>query len=313
MPDRIHVSSELVDIEVVRLGPRVGPPVLLLPGLGANHRAYELRPEQSFAEYMTERERTPWALDFTVSWRREKQDAAALLHALEMALAELRRIEETELDDVDAVGHSLGGLLLLALLVDGVPLRRVVLMATGLDYRVGATRLRRLLGQATKLRPLAETRRPLPGVPLRKLAALGANLTGRGMLPFEGDQFHTGTTDPLTVQRFFREGVRDMTLPLLLDLAALYSEGGLSLGASELPLKEAVSGIEQPVLFVAARQDKVCVLGSVRDAAERIPGSQLLEVGAGAAGGAGYGHLDLLTATAARRDVFEPVGRFLDA
>ncbi len=313
MPDRIHVSSDHVDVEIFRLGPRVGFPVLLLPGLGANHRAYELRGEQSFAEYMTETGRTPWAVDFTVSWRTKGQDASALLHALEIALAELRRSEDVQLEDVDAVGHSLGGLLLLSLLVDGVPFRKVVAMATGLDHRLGAHPIRRLLGQATKLRGLSTTRRPLPGVPLRKLAALAANLTGRGLLPFEGDQFHTGATDAKTVQRFFREGVRDMTLPLLLDLAALYSEDGLRLGASAQPLKEAVSGIECPVLFVAAGQDKVCRAESVRDAAARVPGARLIEVGAGSGRAGGYGHVDLLMARAARADVFEPVGRFLDA
>ncbi len=311
MTDRIEVRSDFVDVEVMRLGPRLGPPIMLLPGLGANHRGYELRPERSFAEFMTEQGRTPWAVDFYVSWRAEGQDASALLHALEMALAELRRSEGVELEEVDAVGHSLGGLLLLALAVDGVPFRRIVALATGLDYRLGSPWFKKMLGLAARIRGLATTRRRVPGLPLRRLAAFGAGFTGRSMLPLEGDQFHPGTTEGATVRRFFREGVRDLSLPLLLDLASLYTDEGLRLGASERPLKEAVRGIDQPVLFVAARQDKVCTVESVRDAAERVPGATLLEVGAGQGRGNGYGHVDLLTAASALRDVYEPVATFL--
>lgn len=312
MTDRIEVRSDVVDVQLLRLGPRRGPPVLLSPGLGANHRYYELRAGLSFASFLSSRDRTPWAIDFDVSWRRDTEDASGLLRALEMALAELQREEGVALDEVDAVGHSLGGLLLLALAVDGLPLRRIVALATGLDYRLGSPWFKKLLGLTPRLKGLATTAR-LPGLPLKGIARIGSRLTGWKTLGVASDQFHPGATDMPTVRRFLREGVRDLSLPLLLDLASLYSDDGLRLGASGRPLKEAVGELRCPALFVAGRQDKVCTVESVRDAAGRVPGAELLEVGDGTRPGEGYGHVDLLTGRGALTEVFHPVATFLEA
>lgn len=308
--EEIHVEGKQVDVRLIRASPVVGEPVLLVPGLGANPLAFELHQERSLAATLHAHGRTPWLADFHVHWRSRDQDATALLHALEVALAELRRHTGLDLDHVDAIGHSLGGILLLALAVDGAPLRRLVTLASGLDYRLGRSPLPRALSLSPKgFAPLRLGARR-GGLPLRRLATALSPMMGRGVaLPVERDQFHPGATPGPIVRRMIAEGVRDMPLALLLDLADLFTEGGLRLGRTERPLKDAVAGIDVPVLMVAAQQDRQCPVAAVRDAAARIPGARLLEVGGD--GPRGYGHVDLMTATRAPVEVFAPILSFL--
>lgn len=315
--EEIHVEGRQVDVRLVRTAPIGGEPVVLVPGLGASPIVFELHEQRSLAATLHDHGRTPWLVDFHVHWRKRGQDAAALLHALEMALAELRRQTGYGLDHVDAIGHSLGGIMLLALAADGVPLRRLVTLASGLDYRLGRSPLPRALSLSPRgIGPLRIGARR-GGLPTRQLASLAAPVMGRGLsLPIQRDQFHPGSTPGPIIRRMMRQGVRDMPLALLLDLADLFTEGGLRLGRDERPLKQAVADLPQPVLMIAARQDTQCPLASVRDAAARVPGARLLVVGGeGTTGGpvaGGYGHVDLLTATLAPAEVFAPIVAFLD-
>lgn len=312
--DRIEVRGGPVGLLLRRLGPPGGAPVLLVPGLGATPAAFSLPAGGALADRLRAAGRCPWTADFSVSWRGKGQDLAALLHILEQGLAELRRQAGVDLEEVDAVGHSMGGILLLALAADGVPLRRIVTLGSGVDYRLGSSPLPRLLRLGPKR--LAPQRLPaLPGgLPLRGLARVGAGAFGRGLgLPVERDQFHPGSTDPATARAAVKAGTRDMPWALLLDLAALFSEEGVRVGRGPNPLRVRIGGIQQPVLMVAARQDRQCPLASVRAAVASLPRGRLLEVGGAGGPGEGYGHLDLLTGRNAPQQVFAPLCAFLQA
>lgn len=315
----IRIEGRGVSVRLRRVGPHSDQAVVLVPGLGANPLAFTLHPRRSLVSTLQAGGRSTWLADFHVHWRSPRQDAMALLHGLETALAELRRVQGTALDRVDAIGHSLGGILLLALAADEVPFRRIVTMASAVDFRLGRAPLPRALSLAPKgvgplaLGPIKAGARRLGGLPVQAIASAAAPLWGRGLdLPIERDQFHPGTTPGPVARRMMREGVRDMPLALLLDLADLFSRRGLSLGRHGRSLRDALLGIETPVLMVAARQDRQCPLESVRDAVGRLPRGELLEVGGEGGPGQGYGHVDLLTGTAADVEVFDPITRFLD-
>lgn len=310
--EEIHVVGEQVDVRLRRTAPTAGAPVVFVPGLAAGPECFDVHPTRSLLARVADAGRTPWLVDFHVHWRRTGQDAAALLHALEQALAELRRHTGLDLDRIDAIGHSLGGILLLALAADGVPLRRIVTLASALDFRDGRSPLPRLLTLAPKgLDPLRLSVRT-GGVPARRLAQVGAAAFGRGLpLPIELDQFHPGTTPGEVRREYVRRAVRDMPLALLLDLADLFTSGGLRLGPDDLPLRDAAHRIAQPVLLVAAVQDRQCPVRGVRAVAGDLPRSQLIEVGGDGAAGQGFGHVDVLTAPAAAGQVFDPVIAFL--
>ncbi len=307
--ETITVEGQDVDVTLTRIGPVQGRPTLLVPGLAATPAPFNLNERRPLTVALQDSGRSPWLADFEVSWRRPGQDAHALLHALEQALSELRRHTGADLDEVDAVGHSLGGILLLALAADGVPLRRVATMGTALDYRGGFGRLPDLLALAPDgLWARART----GGVPVSRLARFGAPLFGRSLTAsLQTSQFHPGSTPGPVVREMMRLGVRDLPFALLADLAALLTEGGLRLGRSGRPLRDAVSDLSLPVLMIAGRQDSQCPVTQVRDAVRRIPGARLLEVGQPGPG-RGYSHVDLMTATRAPDEIFAPLVAFLD-
>lgn len=244
-----------------------------------------------------------------MGWLRPGQCGSSLLDALSRALDELGRV--TGHPRPLAAGHSLGGILLLALAAEGQPLQAVLTLGTGLDHRQGHADLKHVF-RFVRLRGRIRGRSlPLVGFPVERPARLLAPAFGRGLdLPLELDQFHPGSTDGAVVRRFFREGVADLPVPLLLDLAGLFHARGLFLGDHDAPLKERVRALRLPLMLVAGRQDRQCPLGSVHDTWARVPGAQLLEVGE-AAHGRGYGHMDLLLGERAPDEVFAPCCRFL--
>jgi pimeloyl-ACP methyl ester carboxylesterase len=310
--ERIDISTDRMEVHLCRLGPEVGPPALLVPGLGASPLIFELQPDRPLTELLRAGGRTPWAVDFHVNWRRRGQDSSALVGAVEDAIVELAALTGHPIERTVGIGHSLGGMLLLALACDGVPFEKLVMLGTGLDLREGASNLTRAIGLAPIGRAMQLLRPRATGVPIRGVARLTAPLSGRRIAsPFERDQFFPGTTDGAVIRHFVREAVRDLSIPLLMDLAALFTEGGLHLG-TDAPLKEAVRSLDLPVLFVAARQDKQMPLAAVRDAADRVPGARLIEVGIDERG-RGYGHVDLLSGRDAAEEVLLPVVAFLDA
>jgi pimeloyl-ACP methyl ester carboxylesterase len=307
--DSIEVHSERVDVHLRRLGPVVGPPVLLVPGLGAAPEIFSMHPDRPLTTMLSEAGRTPWGIDFQMSWRRGSQDAGSLVHALEVALAELRREHDCLTEEVDAIGHSLGAMLLLAMAVDGATFRSLVVMASGVDFRQGSSTLRGV----TKLVPIGRLLARLGpgrrGIPVEGLARHTARIYGRRVrLSFELDQFHPGTTDGAVIRRFMATAVRDLSIPLLLELATLFTERGLHLGAVDRPLREAVRDLALPVLVIAGRQDRTCPVEASIDVAHRIPGAELILLGDE---GPGYGHLDLLSGHQAPAEVLRPVVDFI--
>jgi pimeloyl-ACP methyl ester carboxylesterase len=273
-------------------GPRT---VLYVPGLAAGAAPATLGAAGSLWAALQAGGHTPVLAAPQVSWRGRHQGFGAHVDALAALVGALG-------PSVDLIGHSMGGLLSLAVAARGAPVRRVITLGTGVDLHhhppVG------LGASARALSRLGAGLRGLPGgLPLGAAArSFAAQLPGHGG-PIVRAQFAPGSTPARVQEAFFRDGVVDLPFDLLADLAAALGPGGLQLDGR--PLADALAALPQPVLCVGATGDPQVPPGAVSDLAARLPRGALALVGGP------FAHMDLLTAPAVTAGLFPRLLAFL--
>ncbi len=308
----VRLTTRTVDIRLVPTGRQGGRPVVLVPGLAAGPMPFVVHPAASLADALQRQGLQPWTAEFGFSWRARGPGVACLVSALDAALDVLCQRCGVQREEILGVGHSLGGLLLLALQTGDRPLAGLATLATATGFQAGLTGIR-AHGSAVCASWVPRLRPALSGgVPSRSLARIAsARPAARAAGMLTGLQFHPGATEPSHQRAVLRQGVRDLPLRLLADLAELYRPEGLRLNGE--PLAVALESLTPPLLLVAAQQDRQCPPAAVRDTHRRARGSVLLEIGKECTPPPehGWGHLDLLTGARAPQTVFLPVARFL--
>jgi pimeloyl-ACP methyl ester carboxylesterase len=287
------------------------PAILLVPGLSAGPFGFTVGGGRSLVRVLTAAGRTVWTVELAYSLSgRTRQDFSAVVESVRRGIAHLR--EGTSSDaawSFDAIGHSLGGLVLLALAATGAPIRRLVTLSTALEYHTQSWSTLAPLARLGELEP--RRRSPGGGIPVELLSRLTAPLFGR-LVPmfFQEGNFHRGSTDGALIRSVVAGSMRDLPLPLLASIAGLVLPEGLMWGDPKQSLTEAAAKLTLPVLMIAGRQDRQCPLEGVRRAVQLIPEARLLEVGTDEAG-LGFGHYDVITGTRAAEVVFAPMLEFL--
>jgi len=295
-PDLIRrIRGAHTDVRMTFRGPEDGPQVLLVPGLGATRRIFEINDRQTLPDLLLERGFRVLAVEFRTHWRDRHQSLASLMEVLHAATADL--------GPLDLVGHSLGGMLALGLAAEGLPIQRIVTMGSGLDYRGGPSTFAPALGLIPFARRAGLTR----GLPVKRAARTLAALGGGPTLLGRRDQFHPGNTSLHSQRRAYGEAIGDIPLPLLLDLGGLFSDPGLLLPDGR-SLRDASAQLPQPVLAIGGRHDRQCPVAAVEHLADLVPDGRALIVGDDAVG---YGHIDMLTAAHAVHAVFATAADFL--
>ncbi|MCP4872693.1 MAG: alpha/beta hydrolase [Proteobacteria bacterium] len=287
--------------------------MLLVPGLSAGPFGFTVGGERSLVGALAAAGRSVWTVDLGYSVNSPtRQDFSAVVESVRRAIDVLDRRAEAGNDWApDAVGHSLGGHVMLALTAVGAPIRRLATIATALDYRKGGSAWTALSAPARLGKLEARRRSARGGIPVELLSTLTWPLFGRAVpMPFQENNFHRGATDGPRIREVVARSMRDIPLPLLASLAGLVLPEGLTWGDPKRSLTDAVADIEVPVLVVGGRQDRQCPVEAVRHAAATIPGARLLEVGEDRTG-LGFGHYDVVTGTRAPEQVFGPVVDFL--
>ncbi|KAJ8758538.1 hypothetical protein K2173_000259 [Erythroxylum novogranatense] len=214
-----------------------------------------------------------------------------------------------------AIGHSMGGILLYAMLsrcgYEGRPcgLAAVVTLASSLDYTSSNSRLKLLL-------PLADPAQALnvPVVPLGALLSAAYPLSSRppyvlswlNHLISAEDMMHPELLEKLVLNNF-------CTIPakLILQLTTAFKEGGLRDRSGKFFYKSHIHESNIPILALAGDKDLICPPAAVEDTVRLIPKHLVTYKVFGEPGGPHYAHYDLVGGRLAMEQIYPCIVQFL--
>ncbi|XP_065881238.1 uncharacterized protein [Euphorbia lathyris] len=214
-----------------------------------------------------------------------------------------------------AIGHSMGGILLYAMLsrcgCEGRDSRlaAVVTLASSLDYTSSNSRLKLLL-------PLADPAQALnvPVVPLGALLSAAYPLSSRppyvlswlNYLISAQDMMHPELLEKLVLNNF-------CTIPakLLLQLRTAFRDGGLCDRSGKFLYKDHLDKCNVPVLALAGDQDLICPPEAVEETVKLMPEHMVTYKVFGEPGGPHYAHYDLVGGRLAVEQVYPYIIEFL--
>ncbi|KFK41818.1 hypothetical protein AALP_AA2G175000 [Arabis alpina] len=215
-----------------------------------------------------------------------------------------------------AIGHSMGGILLYALLsrcgLKGTDsgLASVTTLAATLDYSCSGTLLKYLLpvkdpAQAMNLSALPIDTilamiHPLMCRPPYALSWLTTNISAPQMM------------DPEVIEKLVLKTLCTVPVKLLLQLATAMDHRGLRDRTGTFYYKDHISKTNVPILALAGDWDIVCPPDAVYDTVKMIPEHLATFKVVGSPGGPHYGHQDLISGRTARSEVYPLILRFLE-
>ena len=292
------------------------PPVLLVHGLGANHRNQDLHPDFSLARYLAARGRDVWLLTLRSglrprTWADRQRVRFGAMVENDLPIAVRGVLERTGSKAIDYVGFSMGGMLLYAAIGRSVPvesIRRVVIV--GSPGRVGVARW---------LRPLLR-RVPRALVPTMRfrLGAAGFAFASEWMrTPFHSFTINPGNVSKGITRAAMMNLIEDIPGPLYADFVEWAGADG-EIRTSRGAALAGLSDVGTPALFLAGTADKLAPIPSVRRAFEawgkNLPQTTKRFVTVGRTNGQAhdYGHGDLAIGTSVAVDLFAPIADFLE-
>ncbi|XP_024378196.1 uncharacterized protein [Physcomitrium patens] len=210
------------------------------------------------------------------------------------------------------VGHSMGGILLYAMLAireERAGLAGAVSLASSLDYAVSDTSLKMLLPltdpaqrlnvPVVPLGALMTAIHPLSTRPPYALAYLGYQVSARSMM------------EPELFKKLVCNNFCTIPVKLLLQLATVFKPGGLQNRDGTVKYMERLHSCKVPVLAVAGDEDLICPPIAVSDTLKVFPQANVTYKLFGGEDDRHYGHYDLLCSRTAKREVYPVITDFL--
>jgi pimeloyl-ACP methyl ester carboxylesterase len=292
------------------------PPVLLVHGIGANHRNNDLHPDFSLARYLAARGRDVWLLTLRSGlrprrWAERQRVRFGAMVENDLPVAVSSVLESTGASALDYVGFSMGGMLLYAAIGRSVPeaqIRRVVIV--GSPGRVGVARWMRPLIRLVP-RALVPTMR-------FRLGAAGIAFASEWLKT----PMHAVTINPGNVAKGITRAalinlVEDIPGPLYADFLEWAGTDG-EIRTTRGAALAGLVGVGTPVLFLAGTADKLAPIPAVRRAFDAwgkdVPNASKRFVSVGRAHGHAqdYGHGDMAIGATVAVDLFAPIASFLE-
>ncbi|KAK1325790.1 hypothetical protein QJS10_CPA01g01585 [Acorus calamus] len=195
-----------------------------------------------------------------------------------------------------AIGHSMGGILLYAMLSRcsfeqrKSGLAAVVTLASSLDYTTSRSSLKLLL-------PLADPAQALNIVPIGALMAAVYPLSSRPpyVLSWLNAQVSAqDMMDPELYEKLVLNNFCTVPAKLLLQLTTAFREGGLRDRSGKFSYKDHLHNCDVPVLAIAGDQDLICPPEAVYETVKIIPQHMVTYKIFGQPNGPHYAHYDLV-------------------
>lgn len=213
-----------------------------------------------------------------------------------------------------AIGHSMGGILLYAMLSrygfkgKDPGLVSVATLGSSLDYTSSRSSLKWLL-------PLAEPAQALnvPVVPIGELIAAAHPFASRPPFSWLNLQISAQKMmPPELVEKLVMKNFGTVPARLLLQLTTAFQEGGLRDRSGTFFYKDHIGKCNVPILALAGDLDLVCPPDAVYETAKLIPERVLTYKVVGEPGGPHFAHYDLVGGGMAPTQVYPCIIQFLN-
>ena len=324
--DEVHrvVCADGVRIAVKRFRPVPSSiprkfPVVCVPGLGADSNNFDAPEPYGLAPWLAQQGFDTWAVDLRGTGL-SKLDAARWVGVtfddfvgLDMPAVLDHIAATTRVPSALWIGHSMGGLLMYALLArgGGARIRAGVALGSPLGFPQGWDAM-------PLLRPVRALGDYVPGLHVAEITQLLAPLALRfPHAPITGAMLKRfvvhDNVDAAYVRRLMYRVIQSIPRGLMLQVRDWIDKDAFRSVDESVDYRARLDGCTTPVLVVGAPEDGVARLDAVKRALPLLPNAEYLMAGKASGLSVDYGHIDLLFGKKAPVEIYSRVRAFLAA